>query len=170
MRRVLIILLLLIMLSLCLKSIKEERHLTSNLSMSPKISMIYFYNPNCPFCKAIDPYIDYLSTLFDVEYCNVLNITNCSREAILYMAIIINKTGSFAVPTLIVKGNESVVFQGFDNIAFQLEKYLEKEYNYSIEIFVGNKYYKPSECYSCHIQRKIEPPRSFSCTSCCHIR
>ena len=175
------LILFLILIVLCLK--EDSGHINNSSSITgitiinetitkkesvPKISMIYYYNPNCPFCRAVNPYIEYLKNFFDVEFCNIKNVSNCSRDALIYMALIMNKTGGFGVPTLVIK-KKNVVFQGFDSIVLGLEKYIEKEYNYTIEIFVGEKYYKPSQCYLCHIDRKIKPPSKFSCSNCCHF-
>ncbi len=168
----LLIILILTILSFCIEEKKSEIEfynidIEKQEEKIPEITLIYYYNPDCPFCRAINPYIYYLDDKFNVDYCNVKSPNNCSKDALMYMMLILNKTGGFAVPTIVLK-EKNIVFQGFNSIAYGLEDFIEKEYNYSIRIFVGDKFYRPSQCYTCHIERKINMPKNFTCSNCCH--
>ncbi len=135
-----------------------------------EIRIYYFYNPACPNCKVVEPYIHYLinNTNVTFELCNVKNFENCSNTSKSIAKSIYKEKGYFGVPTAVAYENGNyTIFIGWKNV-LKLTEFLEKR-GYEIrKVEINKTAYNLKECIECHKKRNLLPPSTFNCTYCCH--
>jgi len=140
------------------------------------LSIDYYFDPDCPNCLAVSPYIDYLQNKYPVD----INKHNVEKEKSFDRNI-------SGVPTLIVEGQKFVGRQEVAKAESTIARLVgreppERHFNTSYQI-------DPAYCLNCHEatgeQKKLvnrseqlkltnreellPPPSTYSCENCCHV-
>jgi len=135
------------------------------LSGQAKDRVLYFYDPACPNCAAVEPFISYLEQKYGVKVRKI----NLDDPANAYLA---DKWHVDAVPTLIILTDNGTALRYVGRVAVveaegEVAKIAgmpppERPYN------IQQQPIDPMSCLLCHAKRNISPPSTYSCSSCCH--
>ncbi len=132
-----------------------------------KVSVYFYYSPTCPWCKMVMPYVQQLNESgVDIIFCNVAKLNNCSNEA----KKVAKEAKLRGVPTAVAVNETGIVkvFVGAYEVA-ELGEFL-KEYGYKVttNYEVRGLNYTVKDCIECHAKKRLPPPSTYTCSSCCH--
>lgn len=136
------------------------------------VKIYYYYDPACPNCEAVEPYIQFLAERSPVsfDFCDVTEINNCSDDSKMMISLASKKlNNSLGVPmAIILNDSQAFIFLGRLKIT-KIDTFLEKKLNVpSPEIRFGSRFIKLNECIACHEQMGLTVPSVYTCTYCCH--
>ncbi len=138
-----------------------------------QVDLVYFYDPRCPNCRAVEPYISLLEKELkkkDIHFerCSVPDVDTCSVKARFILYTIYPK-GNIRIPTVGVKHSKNIsVFIGRLDV-IKVGSYLNKNFGVpEVKAQLQDVNYPVEECLKCHQERNIKPPSTYTCTYCCH--
>ena len=139
---------------------------------SYKVEIYYYYDPECPNCIAIAPYMEFIRAHIPAQFdfCDLTEPDTCTNTSKSLLALAIRSLNiSPAVPMVIVKSeDEARVLIGRNKIS-TLDTILSEKYGIPSPIFrYGNVEYRLNDCIQCHKVRNLPIPSRYECTSCCH--
>ncbi len=146
---------------------------TEKAGVTPySVEIYYYYDPECPNCRAVEPYMEFLSSHVKAEFdfCDLTKPETCSNMSkSLFVHAIKSLNISPAVPMAIIKsGNDAKVLLGRNKIP-QLDRVLSEEYGIPSPVFkFGDMEYRLNDCIQCHKARNLPIPSKYECSSCCH--
>jgi len=134
-----------------------------------ELRIYYYYHPKCPNCQAVEPLIEFLmkNSSLDFDVCNVQFFSNCTNESKALAFAVKEKTGFFGTPTAVVEvGKNYTVFVG----KYQIMDMVRFVGNFSDlpDVRLNETSYSVEECLSCHEERGLDPPSTYTCSYCCH--
>ncbi len=135
-------------------------------SKNGKIEVFFYYSPNCPACRMVEPYMNLLKEkVRDVRFyfCNVNDLKNCSKESIAVARMYRFRY----IPTVIVLAGNVTELTGCYEV-LRLGEILESYGIKTPNVVFENVSYSVEECIKCHEEKRIPPPSSFNCSYCCH--
>jgi len=145
------------------------------VSSEQKPHVFFYYIPGCPSCETVKPYLFLMKDEVrevEFEFCNVLNHSsssstvpsNCSKESL----ILLEENSISVIPVVIlVNGNEKTILTGWKEVG-TLGKELKKLGIDTPNVVYNQQNYNIDDCLSCHEDRNLQPPSTYSCTYCCH--
>jgi|Deesub1362A_J573_1020465.scaffolds.fasta_scaffold00359_8 thiol-disulfide isomerase/thioredoxin len=154
---------------------QSSENATDHINKQANFSVYFFYNPGCPWCRMVKPYIQLLknesknqTNELRIIMCNTGQFKNCTERAIS----IAKKIKLHGIPTAVVvnetNGSIEKVLFGADKVAELGELLRMHGYNVTAHYVVGGLNYTVKDCVNCHAKKGLKPPSTYSCTSCCH--
>jgi hypothetical protein len=133
-----------------------------------QFSIFYYYHPLCPNCQKIEPYMNLMKNVTEIDACNVGNISACSPESIAVLKFLKNQGKFLGVPTIaVLEGSNITLLIGWKQ-ALKLGEIVESHGITPPPVTYNNTTYTVQECVDCHSSRGLKPPSTFNCTYCCH--
>lgn len=139
-----------------------------------KPQVFFYYIPGCPSCETVKPYMFLMKeevSEVEFEFCNVLYSSSsnsstsiCSKESLK----LFEENNISVIPVVVlINGDEKTILTGWKEVG-ALGKELKKLGINTPELVYNQQNYSVDDCVSCHEERNLQPPSTYSCTYCCH--
>jgi hypothetical protein len=142
------------------------------------IVLTYYFVDWCGNCQDSALVIKYINENYNISYVP-MNLTDKvinDSETISYLKMVEEfNLGDGGVPIVFLQNQitgESRVYLGRIEIRTQVEDQIRgwKGLPDASRGGYGKVAFSQSECNTCHSERGLEPPSTYNCTSCCHLR
>ncbi|HID43754.1 MAG TPA: hypothetical protein EYP30_08305 [Archaeoglobaceae archaeon] len=142
-----------------------DQNSSLNAQKTPKV--FFYYIPKCPSCEKIKPYMNLMREEVEgveFDFCDITRFSECSNESLEIMT----SSELVGTPTVfLIYSNTTVVLIGWKNVA-KLGYRLNELGIDTPDVVYRNESHDLQECITCHEQKNLPPPTTYTCTYCCH--